>query len=68
ASADASEFNKNLSANYEAEAKEKLIAEGAVFYDVTDLAPWQAAVAEVIATSVPAGYEDDYQAILAMAP
>lgn len=68
ASADASDFNKNLSADYEAQAKETLIAEGATFYDVTDIAPWQAACAEVYKTSIPAGYEDEYQAILAMAP
>ena len=68
ASADASEFNKNLSADYEAQAKATLISEGATFYDVTDIAPWQAACADVYKTSIPAGYEDEYQAILAMAP
>lgn len=68
ASADASAFNKGLSADYEAQAKATLIAEGATFYDVTDLAPWKAACAAVYASSIPAGYEDDYQAILDMAP
>ncbi|MFH1511898.1 MAG: TRAP transporter substrate-binding protein [Bacillota bacterium] len=68
ASADASEFNKNLSASYEMATTMKLLAEGAVMIGVADFTPWQEAVAAVAAESIPAGYEDDYQAIVDMAP
>ncbi len=68
ASADASEFNKNLSASYEKDTVMKLLAEGAVMIGVADFTPWQDAVADVAAQNIPAGYEADYQAILDMAP
>lgn len=61
----ASEFNRQLSADAEAEIIEQLKAENVTFVEVTDLKPWQDACADVVAENIK-GYEDLYQQILDM--
>lgn len=61
----ASQFNRELSANAEAEVLEELKAEGVNVVEVEDVTPWQEAVADVI-TENTKGMEDLYQQILDM--
>lgn len=62
----ASAFNRNLSEQFENEAIEQLLEEGATFIPVDDVQQWRDAAASVIA-QFTAGFEERYQAILNMA-
>lgn len=61
----ASDFNANLSASIEDDCVKALEEAGVTFVDVTDLKEWQDACADIIGKSTE-GFEEDYQAILAM--
>ena len=59
----ASAFNREISANAEAEVLEQLKAEGCNIIEVTDITPWQEATKAVIEENTK-GLEDLYQQIL----
>ena len=61
----ASEFNRKISAEAEAKVLEELKADGVNVVEVTDLAPWQAAVKDVVEAETK-DYKELYQQILDM--
>lgn len=61
----ASEFNRKLSADAEAEVLEQLKADGVKVVEVTDPTPWQEAVKDVVAENIK-GQEELYQKIVDM--
>ena len=63
----ASEFNRKISAEAENEVLQGLRDEGINIVEVTDPAPWQAAVKDVVEAETK-GFEDLYQQILDMQP
>ena len=62
----ASQYNRQISEEKENEVLEQLKADGCNVVDVTDKAPWQAAVKETVDANIE-GMEDLYQQILDMA-
>ena len=60
-------YNKEMSAQKEAEVLETLKAEGCNVVEVTDIAPWQEATKSVIDANIK-GLEEYYQQIVDMAP
>ncbi|SFN77534.1 TRAP transporter substrate-binding protein [Proteiniclasticum ruminis] len=61
----ASEFNRKISAEAEAKVLEELKADGVNVVEVTDLAPWQAAVKDVVEAETK-DFKELYQQILDM--
>ncbi len=63
----ASQFNREMSQNEENKVLQGLKDDGVNVVEVTDPAPWQAAVKDVVKANT-VGYEDLYQQILDMQP